>query len=221
MSKVLNMSGGGAQEAPVITVSSSGLITAKAGDETTTKQLSTQAAKTITPTTYAQTAVASGKYTTGAVTVAGDSNLVPENIRKGWSIFGVDGAMEQGVTLCTTSVQSVSVYSGTKIRCYCPGITASSALIGFNAYIGIEFDYDGGSQFIFSGVVCSHTRIAINEYGGYICADSVPFELADNYVLLDLSDMIDRSYNTGTSITAVEPLEPSGAAVFENSAEYY
>ena len=54
-------------------------------------QLSTQAAKTITPTTYSQTAVASGKYTTGAVTVAGDANLVASNIVAGSSIFGVSG----------------------------------------------------------------------------------------------------------------------------------
>ncbi len=56
-------------------------------------QLSTQAAKTITPTTYSQTAVASGKYTTGAVTVAGDANLVSSNIVAGKSIFGVSGTM--------------------------------------------------------------------------------------------------------------------------------
>lgn len=54
-------------------------------------QLSTQAAKTITPTTYSQTAVASGKYTTGAVTVAGDSDLVASNIKSGVNIFGVTG----------------------------------------------------------------------------------------------------------------------------------
>lgn len=35
-----------------------------------TSQLSTQAAKTVTPTKSQQTAVASGKYTTGAITVA-------------------------------------------------------------------------------------------------------------------------------------------------------
>ena len=54
-------------------------------------QLSTQSAKTITPTTYSQTAVASGKYTTGAVTVAGDSDLIASNIVAGKSIFGVSG----------------------------------------------------------------------------------------------------------------------------------
>ena len=40
-----------------------------------TKQLTTQAAKTITPSTSSQTAVASGVYTTGAVTVA----AIPSN----------------------------------------------------------------------------------------------------------------------------------------------
>ena len=79
---------------PTISISSSGLITASvsgtqnvtptvtagyvssgtAGTITVsgsaTKQLTTQAAKTITPNTVSQTAVASGRYTTGAITVA-------------------------------------------------------------------------------------------------------------------------------------------------------
>ena len=73
---------------------SSGVQTAGYFDTSATSglQLSTQAAKTITPTTYSQTAVASGKYTTGAVTVAGDANLVSSNIVIGKSIFGVSGA---------------------------------------------------------------------------------------------------------------------------------
>lgn len=67
------------QATPSITVSSGGLITAKAtqsagyvesGTKQATKQLTVQAAKTITPSTSSQTAVASGVYTTGAVTVA-------------------------------------------------------------------------------------------------------------------------------------------------------
>lgn len=67
------------QATPSISVSSSGLITAtstqsagyvSAGTKSATKQLTVQAAKTITPSASSQTAVASGKYTTGAVTVA-------------------------------------------------------------------------------------------------------------------------------------------------------
>lgn len=67
------------QATPSISVNSSGLITASAtqtagyvtaGTKTGTKQLTTQAAKTITPTKSSQTAVAKDVYTTGAVTVA-------------------------------------------------------------------------------------------------------------------------------------------------------
>lgn len=68
---------------PSISVSSGGLITATstqtagvvtAGTETATQQLTTQAAKTVTPTESQQTAVASGRYTTGAVTVGAISS---------------------------------------------------------------------------------------------------------------------------------------------------
>jgi hypothetical protein len=67
------------QATPTITVSTGGLIVASvtqdagyvlAGTKNITKQLTTQAAKTVTPNTSSQTAVASGRYTTGTVTVA-------------------------------------------------------------------------------------------------------------------------------------------------------
>lgn len=102
------------QATPSISVSSSGLITASAtqsagyvsaGTKSATKQLTTQAAKTVTPSTANQTAVASGRYTTGAVTVKGDANLVAGNIKSGTSIFGVTGTYSGG----TPNLQSKSV----------------------------------------------------------------------------------------------------------------
>lgn len=90
------------QATPSITVSSSGLITASAtqiegyvssGTKSATKQLTTQSGKTITPSTSTQTAVSSGRYTTGAVYVAGSSNLVASNIKSGVNIFGVSGSL--------------------------------------------------------------------------------------------------------------------------------
>ena len=47
-------------------------------------------ATTITPTTSDQT-VAAGTHLTGLLTIKGDSNLLPENIKSGVSIFGVSG----------------------------------------------------------------------------------------------------------------------------------
>ncbi len=90
---------------PMIDVSAGGLITAtteqekgyvSGGMKSATQQLTTQGAATITPTTTNQTAVASGRYTTGDVVVSGDANLVPENIAEGVSIFGVQGTHSGG-----------------------------------------------------------------------------------------------------------------------------
>ena len=80
------------QATPSISVSTAGKITAKAtqsagyvasGTKQATKQLTTQAAKTVTPTKSSQTAVASGRYTTGAVTVAPipDEYIIPSGTK--------------------------------------------------------------------------------------------------------------------------------------------
>lgn len=74
---------------PTIAVNASGLITATvtqstgyvtAGTTAATLQLTTQAGKTVTPSQSAQTAVASGRYVTGTVTVAPipSDYIVPE-----------------------------------------------------------------------------------------------------------------------------------------------
>lgn len=112
------------QAIPSISVSTSGLITASAtqsagyvaaGTKSATKQLTTQAAKTITPSTADQSAVASGVYTTGAVTVKGDSNLKAANIAKGVSIFGVTGMYTGGTQIATGTFQDATGDAFTKI----------------------------------------------------------------------------------------------------------
>lgn len=91
-------------------ISANGVITASvskggylpAGTQKTA-QAATQAAKTVRPTTYSQTAAAKGVYTTGAVTVEGDANLIAANIKNGVSIFGVNGSAAGWNVLQTTA----------------------------------------------------------------------------------------------------------------------
>lgn len=111
---------------PTIDVSAGGLITATTeqekgyvpgGTESATQQLTTQGAKTVTPGTSNQTAVASGRYTTGDVVVSGDANLVPENIAEGVSIFGVTGTHSGGVSIetCTITINATSRFAEIKV----------------------------------------------------------------------------------------------------------
>ena len=98
------------QATPQIDISTSGLITASAaqtegyvssGTKSATMQLATQSAKTVTPGTTNQVAVASNVYATGEVTVSGDANLKAENIAEGVKIFGVEGTHIGGIKLPT------------------------------------------------------------------------------------------------------------------------
>lgn len=139
------------QATPTISVSSGGLITASAtqgegyvaaGTKSATKQLTTQAAKTITPGTTQQTAVASGRYTTGAVTVKGDANLAAANIKKGVSIFGVAGSYEGKEILGYNSSQiTVTRSSSKKIIVNLPSTHPTNASLMF-LWLSLKGDLD-------------------------------------------------------------------------------
>lgn len=98
--RVVGILGQGTVNNPNISVSSAGKITAStsytsgiigSSTKSSTHQLSTQVGTTITPGATQKTAVATGKYTTGPVYVAGDSDLQSSNIKSGVNIFGVIG----------------------------------------------------------------------------------------------------------------------------------
>lgn len=91
-----NKAAGGEQTTPVISINTSGLITATAGTKSATKQLAFQPAKTITPSKEPQIAVSNGYYVGGNIIIDGDANLVAGNIKSGVSIFGVSGTLTEG-----------------------------------------------------------------------------------------------------------------------------
>lgn len=110
-----------------------------------------QAAKTVTPTTTEQTAVASGSFTSGAVKVAGDANLVAENIKKDVSIFGVTGTLAGG----GGSIKGKFVQAGSSSTTT-PSVLLECDFTPTWALIGGQFSYSGGtsgSQYLANGVL--------------------------------------------------------------------
>ena len=132
------------QATPTISVSSGGLITAsstqsagyvEAGTKSATKQLTVQAAKTITPSTSSQTAVASGVYTTGAITVA----AIPSSY--------VEPAAIKDAATYTPTTSNQTITAGT----YCSGaqtIKGDTNLVADNikngvSIFGVNGTYEG------------------------------------------------------------------------------
>ena len=141
---------------PSISVSSSGLITATvsasqsvtptvsagyvssgtAGDisvsGTNTQQLSIQAATTITPTKSSQTAVASGKYTTGTVTVA----AIPAAYQDVTGVTAAASDVVSGKDIVNSS--GTVVHGSLVIQHYYTGSSTPSSSLGDNGDIYLQ-----------------------------------------------------------------------------------
>lgn len=83
-------------EIPSINIGSDGVVTASANGLTAEKAMSIKGHTTITPGTSNKTAISAGTYATGNIIVAGDTDLVADNIRAGKEIFGVTGSSWAG-----------------------------------------------------------------------------------------------------------------------------
>ena len=80
--------------------------TAYVRGEKVTGTIKSVGAATITPGTENQT-IASGQYLAGAQTIMGDSSLIPGNIKKGISIFGVGGTAEMDTSDATAEAGDI------------------------------------------------------------------------------------------------------------------
>lgn len=174
---------------PSISVSSSGLITASASASqsvtptvsegwvssgtsgtvtvsgSNTSQLSTQGAATITPTTSQQTAVASGKFTTGAVLV----DPIPSEyiIPTGTKSITQNGT---GIDVSEYASVDVNVSGGggqdMVIYIYYTGSGSDKTSIGINAKhhdVYFELIYDSTSTYLVSGATASSDGIKIRD----------------------------------------------------------
>lgn len=125
------------------------------------------AGKTVTPGTSQQTAAAAGNYTTGDVIVAGDANLLPENIKTGVSIFGIAGNLEPKPAPSTVtitihpnlaeryikSISTIYVDKNGDVQ----NITRTGALIDYNKPIKITVQKE---EFTFIGLTAQNKGLS-------------------------------------------------------------
>ena len=222
--EIANISGSGSsggtsgstvvQATPTISVSSSGLITASAtqsagyvnaGTKSATKQLTTQSAKTVTPSTSSQTAVASGVYTTGDIKVG----AIPSTY--------VQPSATKGATTYTPSTQTQTIAAGT----YCSGIQTiqgDASLVADNIKSGVTiFGVAGTYKGSGSG---GNTTITYPD-GAFVPVTS--FTDGKQYALVSVIDGVRRYINTTTynnytmNATQIDIAEDTGNYVVFNS----
>ena len=148
------------QATPSISVSSGGLITASAtqsagyvasGTKSATKQLTVQAAKTVTPSTSSQTAVNSGVYTTGAITVA----AIPSSYKQlNFTIVG-------GTTKPSSpSNNTIWVKTSTSITRWIIGLTAPTSPVAGMVWVCVDTHGSAVNSFVtVDNIVLNVTKV--------------------------------------------------------------
>lgn len=131
------------QSPPTIIYSASGLVRASysqsegyvpEGVKSNTYQLPVQGAQTITPGTTSKT-IDAGKFLTGTQTIQGDANLVGGNIKKGVSIFGVNGSFQgEGAKSCSVNLRFTGLLGTVDIWYTAPNLSMGGETIEIRDY---------------------------------------------------------------------------------------
>lgn len=143
---IITLTKTGVTTTPTVSAGYVSAATASTATVALTASVTTKGAATITPGTTNQT-IASGTYLTGTQTIAGDTNLVPSNIRHDVDIFGNTGTFGMKVdTIATTlSDRATSItFTGLKTRPLFFSVGTTSDITMSRSYRNIvNICYDG------------------------------------------------------------------------------
>ena len=211
------------QATPIISVSSTGKITASAtqtagyvsaGTKSATQQLTTQAAKTVTPTTSNQTAVDSGVYTTGTITVG----PIPSN----YEDVGTEtnaytakiASLETAIAALETELEgkaSGGESGGKKVKTCTVSVSAGSPWLYIENYAATAYEND---QYV---SVCqmqtnSDTLVQLNNL---VCGTALWIRSTANIPIYEISGGEVTLIETGSCGTVFHlPMEAADSTIF-------
>lgn len=211
--------GGGGTDTSDATATSADILidkTAYANGEKITGSIPLQSAKTITPSASEQVAISSGYYASGDVKVQGDANLTAENIKKGATIFGVEGNYEGGggenklakvVDGTATELTAQDLAGATSIRSY--------AFYGYQTLVRVEIPdnvtsiglYAFYTCYKLTSVVIPNSVTSIGASAFYTCASLTSIIIPDGVTTIGASSFYACEKMTsvviGNSVTTI------------------
>ena len=143
-----------------------------------TQSLNTRGATVWKPSTSAQS-IPSGTYLTGTQTIQGDTNLAPQNIRAGVSIFGVGGAL---------SVQSLGGYTKPDIQNR--GIITRYKVVK-QSETPLNLNGKSNNMYVVLQKKVYYVRDSGNRYCEVFCIDNN----LNNLIFLESSGTVSTKYN--------------------------
>jgi hypothetical protein len=201
--------GGGGTDTSDATATSADILiykTAYANGEKITGSIPLQSAKTITPSASEQVAISSGYYASGDVKVQGDANLTADNIKKGATIFGVEGNYEGGGGGGVNKLASVVDGTITEITAQdLAGVTKiRTGAFYFSSLTSVEIP-DGATEIgnyafrnstSLTSVEIPNSVTTIGDYAFASCSKLTSIEIPNSVTFLS-----DYAFQTCTSLT--------------------
>lgn len=174
--------------------------------------------RTITPTTSSQSVGSAEDILYGAISVAGDANLIASNIKNGVSIFGVTGTLSTGTNTSDATASASDIASGKTAYGSSGKITGTLSVIASGSTLSFSSSWSS------SNLTTSGTNIRITSNDNGVTSDKilrvgskvifdVPATLFGDVSASDIASGKTATSSSGVKISGSATSTASGATV--------